>query len=102
MNYLRKFEDLDHLGYLKAEQELRKKADAFQDKETDRKRMELTGKHLDKLRADSAESKKDYLKERQEIVQNVIDGLTANLNNHPGYQSFRDELLDFLKGFPKE
>ena len=40
--------------------------------------------------------------ERKEIVQKVIDGLIADLNNNPGYQSFKEELLAFLDEFPKE
>jgi hypothetical protein len=40
--------------------------------------------------------------ERKEIVQKVIDALVKDQNNHPGYQSFREELEDFLSTFPKE
>lgn len=40
--------------------------------------------------------------ERRELIQKVIDALVKDQNNHPGYQSFREELEDFLSTFPKE
>ena len=44
----------------------------------------------------------DTVSDRKEIVQSVIDCLVKDQNNHPGYQSFREELEDFLNTFPKE
>jgi hypothetical protein len=44
----------------------------------------------------------DVVRMRKELVQEVIDGLLKDQNNHPGYQSFKEELLDFLSTFPKE
>ena len=44
----------------------------------------------------------DPVSDRKEIVQSVIDCLVKDQNNHPGYQSFREELEDFLSTFPKE
>ena len=44
----------------------------------------------------------DPERDRKEIVQKVIDSLVKDQNNHPGYQSFREELEDFLNTFPKE
>jgi hypothetical protein len=46
--------------------------------------------------------RKDPESYRKEIVQKVIDALLKDQNNHPGYQSFREELEDFLSTFPKE
>lgn len=46
--------------------------------------------------------RKDPESYRKEIVQKVIDALLKDQNNHPGYQSFREELEDFLITFPKE
>jgi hypothetical protein len=46
--------------------------------------------------------RKDPESYRKEIVQKVIDALVKDQNNHPGYQSFREELEDFLSTFPKE
>ena len=46
--------------------------------------------------------RKDLESYRKEIVQKVIDALVKDQNNHPGYQSFREELEDFLSTFPKE
>lgn len=44
----------------------------------------------------------DIVSDRKEITQRVIDCLIKDQNNHAGYQSFREELEDFLSTFPKE
>ena len=51
---------------------------------------------------ESEEFRRDPERGRKEIIQMVMDALTKDQNNHPGYQSFKEELEDFLSTFPKE
>lgn len=103
MKHLQKFEEVSHLDRLKKEKELR---DSFED-ETFRQKEEesrkRSGKFLPNLQDEARRPKAiDIELERKEILQMVTDGLLADLNMDPGYRSFKEELLDFLKEFPKE
>ncbi len=101
MKYIKTFEDLDHLSFLKAEKDLRDQAGQARESEVEKRRNQMSGKHLDTLKV-QGNDKDVVVKERQEIIQRVIDGLTSQLNKNAGFQSFKEELLVFLDEFPKE
>jgi len=104
MKHLRKFEELEYKDMLAAQTKARQDFEKAEEERIEQKRKETQGKYLPEL---EAETKKRITTdktedERREIVQKVIDGLVKDLNNNPGYQSFKEELLAFLNEFPKE
>jgi hypothetical protein len=104
MKHLQKFEDLDYKSKLAAETKLRQDFEKSEDEKIEQRRKETSGRYLPELEAGSKKRQLSSQEEdeRKEIVQKVIDGLVADLNNNPGYQSFKEELLTFLGEFPKE
>ena len=103
MKHLRKWNE-DYLSKLKGEKQLSKDFERGDEERIASARSEHSGKHLPKLKSDkeNREGTSSKETEKKEIVQKVIDGLTAQLNNKPGYASFKQELLTFLGEFPKE
>lgn len=104
MKHLQKFEELEYQDKLAAETKLRQDFEKAEEERIEQKRKEISGKYLPELEADAKKRQLSSKEEdeRREIVQRVIDGLVADLNNNPGYQSFKEELLAFLDEFPKE
>jgi len=104
MKHLRKFEELEYRDMLAAQTKARQDFEKSEEERIEKKRKEISGKYLGELEAESKKRKieSSIESERREIVQKVIDGLVADLNNNPGYQSFKEELLAFLSEFPKE
>lgn len=103
MKHLRKFEDLDYKDMLVAQSKSKQEYEKSQEEEIEKRRRE-GGKYLPELQEETKKRKSSELEEeeRNEIIQKVIDGLTADMRNNPGYQSFKEELLAFLDEFPKE
>ena len=104
MKHLRKFEELEYKDMLAAQTTARQDFEKAEEERIEQKRKETSGKYLPELQAQSDKriSSDKIELERREIVQKVIDGLVKDLNNDPGYQSFKEELLAFLGEFPKE
>jgi len=104
MKHLQKFEELEYKDKLAAETKLRQDYERDEEERIEQKRKEISGKYLPKVEDDVRKSQlsSNIEFERKEIVQKVIDGLVADLNNNPGFQSFKEELLAFLGEFPKE
>jgi hypothetical protein len=103
MKHLQKFEDLDYKSKLAAETKLRQDFEKSEDEKIEQRRKETSDKYLSELEANNKKRQSSQEEdERRDIVQKVIDGLVADLNNNPGYQSFKEELLTFLGEFPKE
>lgn len=98
MKHLRKFEDADYMDMLASQKKSREDFEKSEEERIEQLRKQTTRKIL----KDDNPRISDVEIERKEIVQKVIDGLTADLNNNPGYQSFKEELLAFLDEFPKE
>jgi hypothetical protein len=89
---------------LAAQTKARQDFEKSEEERIEQKRKELSGKYLPEIETDMKKRRigSSVEGERREIVQKVIDGLVADLNNDPGYQSFKEELLAFLSEFPKE
>ena len=104
MKHLRKFEELEYKDMLAAQTKARQDFEKSEEERIEQKRKEMSGKFLPEIESDIKKRKLSTQEgnERREIVQKVIDGLVADLNNNPGYQSFKEELLAFLGEFPKE
>mgnify|MGYP003334618531 CR=1 FL=1 len=104
MKHLRKFEELEYKDMLAAQTKARQDFEKSEQEKIEQRRKETQGKYLPELEAETKKrvSSDKAEEERREIVQKVIDGLVKDLNNHAGYQSFKEELLAFLNEFPKE
>jgi hypothetical protein len=104
MKHIKRFESLDFKSKLEMEKKLKDKFEKDSDFRKEDLRKELSGKHLPNIQKENDERDKEffYVKERREITQRVIDGLVNDLNNKPGWLSFKEELLSFLDEFPKE
>lgn len=104
MRHLRKFEELEYKDMLVSQNKARQDFEKAEDEKIEQRRKETSGKYLQELEGDTKKRKLSSQEEdeRRDIVQKVIDGLVADLNNNPGYQSFKEELLAFLGEFPKE
>lgn len=109
MNHLKKYEELDYRGQIEAENNLRRTIEDENTKNIEKKREEMNGKYLPQLLDDKKKRDDEFnttgpgaVYSRKMIIDKVVDGLMKDLNKAPGYQSFREELLDFLNEFPKE
>jgi len=104
MKHLRKFEELEYKDMLASQTKARQDFEKAEDEKIEQRRKEASGKYLPELEGDTKKRQLSSQEEneRRDIVQKVIDGLVADLNNNPGYQSFKEELLAFLGEFPKE
>lgn len=98
MKHLKKFEDADYMDMLASQKRSREDFDKSEEERIEQLRKQNVRKSL----KDENPRISDVEIERKEIIQKVIDGLTSDLNNNPGYQSFKEELLAFLDEFPKE
>jgi hypothetical protein len=104
MKHIKKFENLDFKSKLEIEKKIKDEFEKASQERTEEIRSNLSGKHLPKIQIENEEKDKQFFvtKERREITQRVIDGLVNDLNNKPGWLSFKEELLAFLDEFPKE
>lgn len=105
MKHLKKFnEELDYLSRLKKDKQLDTEFSAAREQEIEDLRLKTTGNHLPTILKDKSKRETTSTEEveRKELTQKVIDGLVAQFNNKPGYDSFKEELVAFLEGFPKE
>lgn len=104
MKHLRKFEELEYKDILASQTKSRQDFEKVEDDKIEKRKKENSDKYSSELESDAKEriltSKEEN--ERKDIIQKVVDGLVADLNNNPGYQSFKEELLSFLGEFPKE
>ena len=104
MKHLRKFEEIEYRDMLAAQTKARQDFEKAEEEGIEQRRKKTSGKYLPELEVDARKrlSTSKEEDERRVIVQKVIDGLVADLNNNTGYQSFKEELLTFLGEFPKE
>jgi uncharacterized protein with gpF-like domain len=102
MRHLRKFEDIDYKDKLASEMKARQEFEKSEEERIEKLRKDNSNKYRSEFESSKKRHSSDVEMERTRIVQKVIDGLVADLNNNPGYQSFKEELLSFLDEFPKE
>lgn len=104
MKHLRKFEDADYRDKLASEYKARQDFEKAEEERMEQRRKELADKYADEMAEEKRKrtSQGDPVTERREIVHKVTDFLVKQLNNEPGYESFKEELLAFLNEFPKE
>ena len=104
MKHLRKFEEIEYRDMLAAQTKARQDFEKAEEEGIEQRRKEASDKYSQELEGDTKKRRLSSQEEdeRRDIVQKVIDGLVADLNNNTGYQSFKEELLTFLGEFPKE
>jgi hypothetical protein len=102
MKQIKKFEDFDFKDKLAAEMKARQEFEKEESERIEKNRKDMSDKYRSEFETSSKKRHSSVEMERTRIVQKVIDGLVADLNNTPGYQSFKEELLSFLDEFPKE
>ena len=104
MKHLKKFEDKSHLDFISQENEIRRHREDLHRNKLEDASKEKQGKYLPKLASEKSERENinSMVEDRKQIVDRVIEGLRKDSINHPGYQSFKDELLSLLSEFPKE
>ena len=102
MKHLKKFEDLDYRELLAQQAKLRDELEKSRLEEVERRRQELSGKHLSKISADTEKrSQMDkILAERQELTHLFIQSLIFSEQNKEGFDNFKNELQELLNKYP--
>ena len=82
MASIKKFEELDHLDFLKKEKELRDQKEQSHRQKLEDIGKEKSGKDLHRLAKEVKEREKhgDIVSTRQNLVQKVIDGINNDVN----------------------
>jgi hypothetical protein len=102
MNHLKKFEDLDYRELLAQQAELRDKMEKSRLEEIERRRQELSGKHLSKLSSDTERKTQmdKYLEDRQELTHLVVQSLIFSEQSKEGFDNFKNDLKELLEKYP--
>lgn len=101
MKHLKKFEDLDYKDLLAKQSELRGEMEKSRLEEIEKRRQELSGKHLSKLSSDN--EKKDQMEknieERQELVHLVVQSLIYSEQKKDRFDNFKNDLKQLLNNY---
>jgi hypothetical protein len=102
MKHLKKFEDLDYKELLAQQSKLRDELEKSRLEEIEKRRQELSGKHLSKISSDvEKRSQMDkVLAERQELTHLVIQSLIFSEQNKDGFDNFKNDLRELLDKYP--
>ena len=102
MKHLKKFEDLDYRELLAQQAELRDKMEKSRLEEIERRRQELSGKHLSKLSSDTERKTQmnKYLEDRQELTHLVVQSLIFSEQSKEGFDNFKNDLKELLEKYP--
>jgi hypothetical protein len=102
MKHLKKFEDLDYRELLAQQAKLRDQMEKSRLEEIERRRQELSGKHLDKLSSDTERKTQmdKTLEERQELAHLVVQSLIFSEQNKEGFDDFKNDLKQLLEKYP--
>jgi len=102
MKHLKKFEDLDYRELLAQQAELRDKMEKSRLEEIERRRQELSGRHLSKLSSDTERKTQmdKYLEDRQELTHLVVQSLIFSEQSKEGFDDFKNELKELLEKYP--
>jgi len=105
MKHLKRFnEELDYLGRLKMETEIGRQFSQDNEKEVEKRRQEVTGKELGKIKSQNKSRKtlEEREEERREITQVVIDSIIYSNLKKKGFENFEEDLKMFLAKYPLE
>jgi len=102
MRHLKKFEDLDYKDILAQQAKFREEIEKSRLEEIERRRQELSGKHLSKLSSESERKSKmeTMIQERQELTHLVIQALIYSEQNKDGFDNFKNDLKELLDKYP--
>jgi len=102
MKHLKKFEDLDYRELLAQQAKLRDQMEKSRLEEIERRRQELSGKHLSKLSLDTERKTQmdKTLEERQELTHLVVQSLIFSEQNKEGFDDFKNDLKQLLEKYP--
>ena len=102
MKHLKKFEDIDYRELLAQQAELRDKMEKSRLEEIERRRQELSGKHLSKLSSDTERKTQmdKYLEDRQELTHLVVQSLIFSEQSKEGFDNFKNDLKELLEKYP--
>ena len=102
MRHLKKFEDLDYKDLLAQQSKLRSEMEKARLEEIEKRRQEISGKHLSKLSSETERKSKMEmtLQERQELTHLVIQALIYSEQNRDEFDNFKNDLKELLDKYP--
>jgi hypothetical protein len=102
MKHLKKFEDLDYRDLLAQQANLRDQMEKSRLEDIEKRRQELSGKHLSKLSSDNDQKNQmdKNIEERQELTHMVIQSLIFSEQGKEGFDNFKNDLRQLLEKYP--
>jgi hypothetical protein len=102
MRHLKKFEDLDYKSLLAQQSKLRDEMEKSRLEEIEKRRQEISGKHLSQLSSETERKSKMEmtLQERQELTHLVIQALIYSEQNKDGFDNFKNDLKELMDKYP--
>lgn len=105
MKHIKKFEDVSYRDSINAEIEARKQREKAEEERIAKMRAQSEeGKYLSKLQADAKQRQASFDTDYSNrfLLSKVRDFIQNDERGVSGFESFKEELEEFLKGFPNE